>query len=114
MPLEYSVKCVWGTAKGLFSVALRVPTKVHAARGFSEYEPRMKDDGRLKSLGILLAMVAVIVAFFLMFQRKPAPIVIRPVAVSTASSHHHEAPLPPVPALPAPGVSSSGTATSSK
>lgn len=33
----------------------------------------MKDDGRLKSLGILLAMVAVILAFFAMFLRRPEP-----------------------------------------
>lgn len=46
----------------------------------------MKDDGRLKSLGILLAMIAVIVAFFAMFQRRPEEPLFIPVERSAENS----------------------------
>lgn len=66
----------------------------------------MKDDGRLKSVGILIAMIAVVLGFFAIFQRESRPIVVRTLASSSATSHgHKDPPLPlPLPAVPEPGI----------
>ncbi|MBM4375341.1 MAG: hypothetical protein FJ095_09675 [Deltaproteobacteria bacterium] len=45
-----------------------------------------KSDGRLQSLGILLAMIAVIGAFFLKFQRRADDPLVTPVPRAPATS----------------------------
>jgi hypothetical protein len=55
----------------------------------------MKDDGRLKSLGILAAMIGVIVVFFAMFQRRPDEPLVTPVATSARPKPASSAPVSP-------------------
>jgi len=69
----------------------------------------MKDDGRLKSLGVLLAMISVIVAFFAMFLKRE-PLVVQP----TSGTHHTVPTGAPSSSSPATPASSPATPASSQ